>query len=156
MPSAADHIRRASHNQDILRYLLERDPVPFDWITTVGFYKSVHLIEALFAKDSSKHSTNHGDRYQELQKKRYSHIFKYYSPLYRAGRVARYLPDGGFAKCKSPEQIIGDLLNNNLQQIEKSVLKLQTSFKNLGLKEFYRIEYKNLPLVKNSTPAAST
>lgn len=95
MSSVVDHIQQAGHNQEVLEHLLTQDPVPYDWVTTVGFYKSVHLIEALFVEDSGKHSTSHGDRKQELTgKNRYTQIYRHYAPLYRAARVARYLADG--------------------------------------------------------------
>ena len=161
MSSVKDHIQQASHNQEVLENLLKQDPVPFDWVTTVGFYKSVHLIEAIFAEDSGKHSASHDDRRKELTgNNRYKQIYRNYGPLYRAARVARYLAIGdvmysGYAQYKLPEQVISELLNDNLQQVERSVLRRE-NIRVLNLKNFSRIEFKDLPLVNDSTPTVPT
>lgn len=151
MSSADDHIRQASHNQRILEFLLCHDPLPYDWITTVAFYKGVHLVEALFDADMSKHSGSHGERSVELKsQKRYEKIYQHYGPLYRAGRVARYLGIGtktysGYAAYKAPKQVINELLNHNLRQIEKSVIRLLPTGLTTDLQKLNRLEFDALP-----------
>jgi hypothetical protein len=86
MGTKSDHSEKANHNQ---RFLDSIDPREFpDWVTTVCFYKALHLVEMLFAQES-KHSDNHRERHDVL-KREHPDIWKEYLPLYAQSRRARY------------------------------------------------------------------
>src|SRR5207253_1175861 len=95
-----DHISLANRNHDLLLHLLSTGTHP-DWAATVAFYKAVHIAEAIFVTDFGKHSTSHSDREATLKMTRYSHIFKDYSHLLTASRIARYLESSGSGHYKS-------------------------------------------------------
>jgi hypothetical protein len=64
-----------------------------DWVTTVAFYKALHIVEAVFANDINvRHGTGHEHRERVLKTTtKYRHLYKYYRPLYTASVKARYL-----------------------------------------------------------------
>lgn len=87
MSTARDHKRKAAHNQNFLE-AIDKKLFP-DWFVAVAFYKAVHLVEALFASQDTKHSGNHRERH-DLLKTKYPTIWKDYLPLYSQSRRARY------------------------------------------------------------------
>src|SRR2546421_1473890 len=95
MPTEASHFLLAAHNQDLIDHLLKDIDQFADWVTTVAFYKAVHLVEAVFSRDPHiKHGRTHEHREQCLKSdRRYSNIYKNYRPLWAASTVARYLED---------------------------------------------------------------
>lgn len=125
MASESVHIALSNRNQDFLEKLLA-EPVPFsDWIATVAFYKAVHVAEAVFAckePAASQHSTDHSKR-NHLLKTSYPQIWTYYSLLYRASRIARYLEFQGanhstFSSFMSHGRVVSVLLETNLLGVE--------------------------------------
>src|SRR5256885_1093085 len=95
MPSQQAHLELARRNQELIEHLskdLHRFP---DWVTTVAFYRALHLVEAVFAEDADiRHGGDHGSRQRHLKSNRkYTTIYKAYHPLWTASIVARYLED---------------------------------------------------------------
>ena len=85
-----DHIRLANRNHQLLTHLLQIGGYP-DWVATVAFYKAVHVVEALFAANMGRHSISHADREATLKTAIFKNVWKDYSHLATASRVARYL-----------------------------------------------------------------
>jgi hypothetical protein len=133
MPSQAAHLDLACRNQELINHLMKDvDRFP-DWITTVAFYRALHLVEAVFATDPAiKHGGDHGSRLRHLKSiKKYNAIYKAYHPLWTASIVARYLEDketGGqfssFSKYLTVEQVKSTILNHYLRRVESSVEQL--------------------------------
>ena len=94
MATESDHISLANHNHGLLLHLLAHGGYP-DWAATVGFYKAVHVVEAVFATDLHRDSTSHTNREETLKIAKYKGIAKDYSHLLTASRVARYLSAHG-------------------------------------------------------------
>lgn len=59
MPSSSEHLRKYEVNKEVLDNALDVKNVKhYDWITTVCFYASLHIIEAEFAKKSIDNRTH--------------------------------------------------------------------------------------------------
>jgi hypothetical protein len=86
MGTQSDHREKADHNQAFLESI-DATKYP-DWVVTVCFYKALHLVEMVFAKDN-RHSDNHRDRHDTLKRK-HPDIWRQYLPLYVQSRRARY------------------------------------------------------------------
>ncbi|MBN2211949.1 MAG: hypothetical protein JW709_11185 [Sedimentisphaerales bacterium] len=130
MPSESDHINLALRNQQALDTLIAHEQPHSEWITTIAFYKALHLVEAVFARNK-QHSHNHEHRENHLKRdRRWSHIWKHYRPLWAASMIARYLQDEHGATYRTfedflpPERVQPELLHHRLSQIELSVKKL--------------------------------
>ncbi len=131
MASQGDHIQLADHNADAIEHLRGANPALADWITTVAFYKAVHLVEAVFDHDKLGHSGDHKQRAAFLKSKnRYDTLFEHYRPLKSASEIARYLRDGGgknyntFDDYLSPARVQSEILGHRLKQLERSARKL--------------------------------
>lgn len=131
MANQGDHLRLADHNADVIAHLQTANPELHDWVTTVAFYKAVHLIEAVFAHDGTGHSGDHGQRSILLKsKRRYDKIYEHYRPLKSASEIARYLQTqhgGGFKTFNdylTPPQVQSEILGHRLLQLERSARKL--------------------------------
>lgn len=133
MPSQSAHLELARHNQDLIDHLM-KDPHRFpDWVTTVAFYRALHLVEAVFAQDSAiKHGGDHGSRQRHLKSnRRYAAIYKAYHPLWTASIVARYLENresgsdvSSFGEYLTADQVNATILNHYLRKVESSVEQL--------------------------------
>ena len=93
MASEADHLALANANHEMLMHLLPDASQFSAWIVTVAFYKAVHVVEAAFAHHMRRHSTSHDNREKTLKTPAYANIWRNYSHLYTASRIARYLED---------------------------------------------------------------
>ena len=113
MGTLSNHRDKADHNQKFLESI-DRKKYP-DWVVTAGFYKAVHLVEMLFAKNG-KHSENHRDRNDTL-KREWQQIWMNYLPLYGLARRARYKVRG------ISDQTVSYALSR-LSNIEKIVTEL--------------------------------
>lgn len=131
MASEGVHIDLANRNQRFLEEILGA-PVPYsDWIATVAFYKAVHVAEAVFAVNETgkaQHSTVHSER-NHLLKTKYNQIWKNYSPLYRASRLARYLEfhnksHPSFSTFFSHAKVVDELLGEDLVGVESEAMNL--------------------------------
>ena len=129
MPSEKVHISIAVHNQRLIDHLLEHKEDYPDWLTTVAFYKAVHIVEAVFYSDDTiNHCYSHEERDRILKETNtYRQIYKFYRPLKAASMVARYLepPSRGqdirnFSEYLSPGKVVDEILNKCLREIEKS------------------------------------
>ena len=132
MASELDHINLANRNHDLLLQLLSSGTHP-DWAATVAFYKAVHIAEAIFVTGFGKHSTSHSDREATLKMTRYAHIFKDYSHLLTASRIARYLESSGKGQYKS----FADYMDLD-------------AVKRLMANRLYRVEQNSLPFLSDS------
>jgi len=134
VPSRQDHLNLADHNQRVIDFLLT-SPEPFpDWVTTVAFYKAVHLVEAVFESDGIGHSGDHKRRAALLKsERRYDMLSHHYRPLKNASEIARYLQaeEGTayrtFTDFLPPEKVKTEILGHRLNQLEQSARKLLTS-----------------------------
>jgi len=91
MASEIEHIDLANSNQKLIDHLIHENSF-HDWLTTVAFYKAIHVVEAVFANNSNYHSHSHADREEKLKRTaRYKAIFTNYSHLLTESRTVRYL-----------------------------------------------------------------
>ena len=130
MASEADHISLANRNHDFLVEVLQQGRFP-DWAATVAFYKAVHTVEAVFAADLGKDSTSHTDREESLKVAKYKPIFKDYTHLLTASRIARYLESRGEGKCHQfadfmDAQAVNRLVAKRLYGVEQHSLPFLT------------------------------
>ena len=95
MSSEAEHIAIANRNQAVLEYLLHGPATCAEWVAVVAFYKALHVVEAIFSRDSTiGHIHNHHTRLDKLKReKQYKKLFSSYRVLWSAAIVARYLED---------------------------------------------------------------
>ena len=100
MATEGDHIRLANRNHEFLLKLLQDGDFP-DWAVTVAFYKAVHVVEAVFAASMAFDSTSHSVREERLKIPRFKDIWKDYSHLLTASRIARYLSSSGAGEFHS-------------------------------------------------------
>ncbi len=136
MASEAAHVRLVRRNQATIDTLRADPAAHAEWITTIAFYKALHLVEAVFADDPNvRHATSHDHRAAHLKRNnRYRQIWRHYRPPWAASMVARYLQDTGtggqsyesFADYPSPDQIEGQILRHYLRQVEASARKLMS------------------------------
>lgn len=61
MASEAAHLAKADSNQSFLETIGDEYP---DWLAIVAFYKAVHLVEALFAKEGRQSKSHYGRNMQ--------------------------------------------------------------------------------------------
>jgi hypothetical protein len=129
MPNKEAHVAAAVENQKVIDYLCEKIDDHPGWVVTVAFYKALHVVEAMFAGESSgqSHTDSHMTRNKVLKNRKYSHIWKFYQPLYTASLIARYLRENEnlptyeiFSKFMPSETVENLVLNHYLRQIEKS------------------------------------
>lgn len=93
MSAEPEHIALANRNQATLEYLLLDESRCSEWIATVAFYKSLHVVEAIFARESPPcHIHHHHVRLERLKARRaYSSFYQHYRAMWSAALVARYL-----------------------------------------------------------------
>ncbi len=103
MSSEAEHIAIANRNQAVLEYLLDDPTRCTEWVAVVAFYKALHVVEAIFSRDSTiGHIHSHHVRLDKLKReKQYKKLFSSYRVLWSASIVARYLED------RSPSTVAG-------------------------------------------------
>jgi hypothetical protein len=130
MPSEKCHLAVADRNQKAIDFLLPAIADHSEWITTIAFYKAVHLVEAVFTHDPViRHGINHENREAALKgNKRYAQIWRFYRLLWSASTVARYLQDrdndySSFSEYLSTDDVKTKVLSHWLVQIEASVKK---------------------------------
>lgn len=94
MAAESDHIALANRNHQTLLYLLACPADHPEWITTVAFYKAVHIVEAVFVTQMGANCRGHEDRLNKLQRRpSFAPIYMEFRPLWGASSVARYLYD---------------------------------------------------------------
>jgi hypothetical protein len=108
MAREAEHIALANRNHAALIHLLN-DGQFLDWAATVAFYKAVHIAEAVLAANIGHHSNSHTERERALKMARFAPIFRDYSHLFSASRVARYL----IAPAGQPFSTFADFMDAN-------------------------------------------
>jgi uncharacterized membrane protein len=127
MPDKDCHLELARRNQVLIDLLLPAINDHSDWITTVAFYKALHIVEAIFNGNKDiQHGQSHPRREHFLKTdRRYQHIYRHYRPLCAASMIARYLENdnrtvASFSQFLSPEGVKSEILNHRLRQIENS------------------------------------
>lgn len=86
MATDKEHRRQAEHNQKFLESI-DQSEFP-DWLSTVAFYKAVHLVQALLTA-SGRNAKSHKSR-NRILKTTWPAVWKEYHPLYSFSRLARY------------------------------------------------------------------
>jgi hypothetical protein len=131
MPNEAEHTRLAVHNIHVVAYLLERSDF-CDWTATATFYVAVHIVEAVFFKDTRHVKLRHGYKHETREQilkgtKSYENIWRHYRPLQSASVKARYLQglDKGltFQQHMSAKQVEERLIRYHLAQLIRSTGK---------------------------------
>ena len=94
MPFKDEHLRKAQHNEDFIKYLESSDSSKtkfIDWRVTALFYISIHYIEAFLATHKL-HSQTHDNRDEYMEKVGLvDEEFLYsYNRLRDNARLARY------------------------------------------------------------------
>lgn len=91
MATSSSHLKQWKHNRDFVSRIPPEYP---DWIVTVTFYASLHLIDSLLIHDKVTRVTSHSSRNDVLMRtNRYRDIFLVYQPLYGLSHTVRYLAD---------------------------------------------------------------
>lgn len=156
MASEGVHLDLANRNQEFLNSIASA-PTPFaDWIATVAFYKAVHIAEAVFATNEphlSQHSTNHAVR-NDLLRKSYPDMWRRYSPLYRASRIARYLEyqnqkSACFSFYMTHDVVMNELLDVDLVGLEAEAVPLLSGKHRL-------VTYRTVPTVSTAPIKAAS
>lgn len=93
MSTEAEHIALANRNQAAIEHLLLDAGKCWGWVAVVAFYKSLHVVDAVFARESTPcHLHNHHARLDRLKATRaYSLLFQHYRAMWSAALVARNL-----------------------------------------------------------------
>lgn len=131
MPSEQDHLGLANHNQETIDYLCQGGDRFPDWVTTVAFYRAIHLIDAMFAHQDI-HPPDHKTRGEYLKRdNRYKAVYSHYSALREASGIARYLREdaGGrsfktFKDYATMERVKSHFLGHALRHLELSISNL--------------------------------
>jgi hypothetical protein len=97
-----EHIELANRNQAVLEYLLCDAGLCAETIAITAFYKSLHVLEAVFYHREKAHFHSHAERDFHIKKHRhYAGLWRPYRAMSSASYVARYLADNqteqGFA-----------------------------------------------------------
>lgn len=122
MATESEHIKFANESLASLK-VLHDDPADHSaWVTTIAFYRSLHIVEAMFANDPGVVGTHtHGERDQILKTtSKYRFIYENYSKLYRASQNARYLQAGSFHEFMSEADVESYVLRKFCVNLEHS------------------------------------
>ncbi|KKN13937.1 hypothetical protein LCGC14_1001230 [marine sediment metagenome] len=116
----------SQRDQDAIDNLLGCSEDTSEWIACIAFYKALHLVEALLARDKKRHQNSHVAREKLLKAStRYESIYKHYRPLWRASMVARYLHYENVAVIKlSADHVRSELLDRRLAGLQELVSAL--------------------------------
>jgi hypothetical protein len=133
MPSEVAHVALANRLQGSLDSLLLDVKTHVEIIAVTAFYKSVHVVEAVFARDPAiRHTREHKARLRMIAStRRYSQLYKPFNALWSASLVARYLEDQGsgrgftqFSEFLPPDAIRRELLDRYLLTFENLAVQL--------------------------------
>ena len=124
MGARETHLAQAERNQKTIDYLLLKPTEFSEWITSIAFYKALHLIEATF---EHHHCHDHGYRLNLLKllaktNKSYIIIFDRFRTLMTASCIARYLEQKETVGKKKP------LKNTRLFPILQLLKKFKMNF----------------------------
>jgi len=129
--SASDHIALANRNQEALSYLLVEHARFPEWITTIAFYKALHVVDAMLEEDEAPMPNDHKRRAAILKSDpRYDNVYRHYHVLSNASSIARYLSDlrhtefRSFADFLKADQVPATIVRHRLHQLEESAIKL--------------------------------
>lgn len=147
MAKAEDHLDLANRTLESLGCLIRGGSRHSIWVTTLAFYRALHVVQVALRLEGDGHCTNHDERHRVLKTHRkYNEIFKHYKQLHDMSLVARYLQDRGnsgystFDDYLPPAQVLATVVHHLLARVEKSALKF--------------IERKNSSLAKQLLPCA--
>lgn len=94
MPTSSEHMKKYQINKDVIDTALDKkNSKHYDWIATICFYASLHIIEAKFAEKSIDNRT-HTDREDKMRTTEgFSRkLCDRYKQLSTYSKVARYGP----------------------------------------------------------------
>ncbi len=135
MASEKDHIELANSNQALIDHLIKENAF-HDWLTTVAFYKAIHVVEAVFANHSGYHSISHTDREEKLNRVTlYKDIARNYAHLLNESRFFRYLlkPSGRL----TIEQVKSQLVYKRLYAVEQHSLQFLSNSGKASLSQIH-------------------
>jgi len=111
MATEADHLQKADSNQAFLDTITDEFP---DWIATVGFYKAVHLVEALFARRGCSSHTHRQRNF--MLRKNHIEIWRDFQPLYNASKLLRYTN-----RTMPVSKVRNELIGKRLARVENAI-----------------------------------
>jgi len=128
MPSLQAHLRLAQKNRDLLDRLLPEISQFSEWITTIAFYRAIHLVEAMFAIEGIHHFT-HEQRESRMGQnpRKYGMLYRNYHILSTASKHARYLGTSvrdsvtSFDAYISFTRVKRELIETNLLAVETMI-----------------------------------
>ncbi len=131
MPNETEHIQQANRNDAALKHLMGDVQSYSEWVTTVAFYKAVHVIEAMLFHLHGKNSHDHKSRLDTLRACNKT-LYREFRPLYVASMVARYLCDNSgngkavtyatFSDYLPSSDVVTEIVNGRLVRIEQIAL----------------------------------
>lgn len=129
MPDELTHIYQANRNHGALEYLMNGADCYSEWVTTVAFYKAVHVVEAMLFHQYGINSHDHRKRLGTLQS-RNKELYKQFRPLHQASMVARYLCSANghhtqyakFGDYLSAESVVQEMVHRRLARVEQIAL----------------------------------
>lgn len=128
MATVSDHIVLANRNHLALAYLLQRHEDFPEWVVCVGFYKALHVVDAMFIALGEDPPSNHGEREDMLKEgEQFKFLYRHYRPLWNASSIARYLCDRSGNGYKSFASYLSaddarDFVKSKLREIEDAAL----------------------------------
>ena len=116
MPRSSEHRAKAERNRLVLAKL---DPfADGDWIAIVAFYRAMHLVERLAARDNLHHKS-HSERDKYLQShRRHREILRPYRFMFDAGHLARYGTASKFDQAFPGDAAHSVLVGTHLAAVE--------------------------------------
>lgn len=133
MATEAEHIAKANRDQETLSQLLASINSCSEWAVVVAFYKSLHVLEAIFSRDPAiRHASSHTQRLDYLKyKRKYTLLFKPYHALWTASLIARYLEHANpkttystFSDYLPAAEVQSKLLDISLVAFESNAVQL--------------------------------
>ena len=115
------HLKQWKHNRELLGLISKRY---HDWAVTLAFYTSLHLVDAVIARDGlGARVSSHRSRFLVLgAENRYQAIRRPFEALYQMSRTVRYEVD--WQRQVSADQVQAQVLHRCLYPIERSCCKL--------------------------------
>jgi hypothetical protein len=124
MPPIKFHLEQVQHNRELIN-TFDLDTTPYlDWVVTIAFYTSLHLVEAWFAAlRRPQHFETHRDRQNEMSRvpEFNPKIYNLYRSLEDNSRATRY-------RCFHPRKdFVASKILANLDTLEVEIRRLLDS-----------------------------
>lgn len=145
MPDKKAHLERAAANQTTIDYLVNEISDHSPWVATVAFYKSLHLVEAVFATENN-HCPDHTVRTARMKPhQKLQHVYDFYRQLSEISEVARYMKGNktDFQAYMPESRVRSEILGHFLRRLESAILKMLTPKKKAKSKK--KRQHRRLP-----------